>query len=259
LIGDHKPASCQEVELWLQKASDESENVNWLLANTKKCPKCRSPIEKNGGCMHITCFKNAGGCGHEFCWLCRGPWTEHGSNTGGYYACNKYESSEAKNDDMKVQDVKTELELYMFYYHRYESHRNAMKVADEQLRKAQSRGHDLQKSLGIPSQDTNFLIEATTQILVNRRVLEFSYVYGYYLDRTKLVEKNLFEYLQEKLESHTDKLSEIYETNNELLQKDYHQFIKWREEVANYTRVTKNFLDNFVSGVERGLTFQNET
>eukprot|EP01103_Thecamoeba_quadrilineata_P002550 TRINITY_DN12499_c0_g1_i1.p1 TRINITY_DN12499_c0_g1~~TRINITY_DN12499_c0_g1_i1.p1 ORF type:complete len:498 (-),score=80.68 TRINITY_DN12499_c0_g1_i1:94-1563(-) len=254
LIGDHKPASCSQVEKWLQKASDESENVNWLLANTKKCPKCRSPIEKNGGCMHMTCYKNAGGCGYEFCWLCRGAWTDHGSNTGGYYACNKYDNSEAKNDDVKVQDVKTELELYMFYYHRYESHRNAMKVADEQLKRAQSRGTELQKSLTIPSQDTNFLTEATTQILVNRRVLEFSYVYGYYLDRSKLAEKNLFEYLQEKLECHTDKLSEIYETSSDQIQKDYHQFIKWREEVTNYTRVTKNFLDNFVMGVERGLT-----
>lgn len=86
-IGDHMPASCHDVERWMQKASgtvphrsflftyahffssDESENVNWLLANTKKCPQCHAAIEKNGGCMHMTCRKNAGGCGFEFCWL----------------------------------------------------------------------------------------------------------------------------------------------------------------------------------------------
>lgn len=97
-IGDHMPASCHDVERWMQKAtgtcflclpsrfffcffldlsrvpaylslSDESENVNWLLANTKKCPNCHAAIEKNGGCMHMTCRKNAGGCGYEFCWL----------------------------------------------------------------------------------------------------------------------------------------------------------------------------------------------
>jgi IBR domain, a half RING-finger domain len=50
-IGDHMPATCHNVEEWLEKASDESENVNWLMANTKRCPECRSPIEKNGGCM----------------------------------------------------------------------------------------------------------------------------------------------------------------------------------------------------------------
>lgn len=107
----------------MQKASDESENVKWLMANTKKCPKCRSPIEKNGGCMHMTC--RIASCAYEFCWLCRGPWTEHGSATGGYYQCNKYDASEAKKEDDKATDVKTELETYMFYFHRYESHKNA--------------------------------------------------------------------------------------------------------------------------------------
>eukprot|EP01090_Pellita_catalonica_P016142 TRINITY_DN4551_c0_g1_i1.p1 TRINITY_DN4551_c0_g1~~TRINITY_DN4551_c0_g1_i1.p1 ORF type:complete len:404 (-),score=50.42 TRINITY_DN4551_c0_g1_i1:464-1519(-) len=70
-VGEHMPASCNQVDEWEKKAADESENVTWMIANTKKCPECRSPIEKNGGCMHMTCRKNAGGCGHEFCWLCR--------------------------------------------------------------------------------------------------------------------------------------------------------------------------------------------
>ena len=40
--------------------------------------------------MHMTCRKAQGGCGFEFCWLCLGPWSTHGSRTGGYYACNNY-------------------------------------------------------------------------------------------------------------------------------------------------------------------------
>ena len=39
-IGDHMPATCQQIEMWLQKASDESENVKWLLGNTKKYGEC---------------------------------------------------------------------------------------------------------------------------------------------------------------------------------------------------------------------------
>ena len=28
-------------------------------------------------------------CKHEFCWLCTGPWAEHGERTGGFYNCNR--------------------------------------------------------------------------------------------------------------------------------------------------------------------------
>ena len=40
---------------WIRKNSAESENLNWILANTKPCPKCKRPIEKNQGCMHMNC------------------------------------------------------------------------------------------------------------------------------------------------------------------------------------------------------------
>jgi hypothetical protein len=38
----------------------------WVAANTKKCPRCQTPIEKNEGCNHMTCRK----CRYEFCWIC---------------------------------------------------------------------------------------------------------------------------------------------------------------------------------------------
>merc|ERR1712100_281120 len=130
-VGDHDPATCEQVDQRRQKATDESENVNWMMANTKRCPKCRSPIEKNGGCMHMTCSKAGGGCGHEFCWMCRGPWSEHGSATGGYYSCNKYEKNkDAVQEDNSRDKAKSDLEYYMFYFHRFESHKNALKIAN---------------------------------------------------------------------------------------------------------------------------------
>ena len=33
--------------------------------------------------------KREGGCGHEFCWMCKGDWSKHGSATGGYYQCTR--------------------------------------------------------------------------------------------------------------------------------------------------------------------------
>ena len=57
---------------WQEKCSNESETVNWILANTKKCPKCLARIEKNQGCNHMVC-KNKG-CKKEFCWVCMDDW-----------------------------------------------------------------------------------------------------------------------------------------------------------------------------------------
>jgi len=108
----------------------------------------------------------------------------------------------------------------------------------------------------VRSQDTKFLSEATEQLIACRRVLQYSYVMGYYLDKSKTAEKNLFEYLQEDLEKHTNHLSELYEQNLDLVS-DYHAFMKWKEDVTNYTRVTTKFLDHFIEGTAEGLTYQS--
>ncbi len=33
--------------------------------NSRPCPRCLTPIQRNQGCRHMTCR-----CGHEFCWHC---------------------------------------------------------------------------------------------------------------------------------------------------------------------------------------------
>jgi hypothetical protein len=34
-------ADCETVRKWMVKNSAESENLTWILANTKQCPKCQ--------------------------------------------------------------------------------------------------------------------------------------------------------------------------------------------------------------------------
>ncbi|KAK2969219.1 hypothetical protein RJ640_020369 [Escallonia rubra] len=60
----HRPVDCDTRAKWIRKNSDESENMNWILANSKPCPKCKRNIEKNKGCNHMKCGPP---CLHQFC------------------------------------------------------------------------------------------------------------------------------------------------------------------------------------------------
>ncbi|UPX13726.1 uncharacterized protein EKO05_0004225 [Ascochyta rabiei] len=53
-----------------ERKRDEEASEEAVGKLTKKCPKetCGSPIEKNGGCNHMTCWK----CQHHFCFVCLG-------------------------------------------------------------------------------------------------------------------------------------------------------------------------------------------
>ena len=39
---------------------------------SKPCPGCRTPTERDGGCMHMICTKP--GCGLHWCWVCQMEW-----------------------------------------------------------------------------------------------------------------------------------------------------------------------------------------
>ncbi|XP_007247456.3 E3 ubiquitin-protein ligase parkin isoform X1 [Astyanax mexicanus] len=51
---------------WEQASQDTIEET------TRPCPKCRVPVEKNGGCMHMVCPRAQ--CKFEWCWLCCVEW-----------------------------------------------------------------------------------------------------------------------------------------------------------------------------------------
>jgi ariadne-1 len=153
------------------------------MANTKQCPKCRKPIEKNQGCNHMNCKM----CTHEFCWLCLGDWSEHGQKTGGYYNCNKYEELKKQGDtkitseEKKIKDAKSELDKYMFYFERFNNHNKAEKHARTLRPVIKAKISCLHELKNYPMQELEFLESAINEIIKCRQVLKYTYVYGYYL------------------------------------------------------------------------------
>lgn len=216
----HTPVSCELARQWADKNSSESENVTWILANTKPCPKCRKPIERNQGCNHMHCPTRSGGCGAEFCWMCLGDWKSHSNRTGGFYRCNLFgESGSDVKDDLeaKRKESKAQLERYMFFFSRFMNHHKAGLLAKKELdTQSYNWMENLHGKLNLAVTDLEFIQEALIQVMSCRHVLKYTYVYGFYI--TDNSSKELFEYLQKNLEEFTDRL-------HEYIEKDLQQFL----------------------------------
>lgn len=78
----------------------EKRRMIWSTSNTDACPRCFTLIQKNGGCKHMTCRPEAGGCGHEFCWHCKATWN-------GWHFCNPI--SVAHTNLLRTHPAKTAL------------------------------------------------------------------------------------------------------------------------------------------------------
>ena len=108
----HKPLDCKVLETWDKKVADGAGDSGdgWIKLNTKPCPKCKVPIEKNKGCMHITCRA----CGHGFCWLCMGDKESHGGTDGHVNQCNNIAHVEKRGfkADVKNRSAKDEDDEY---------------------------------------------------------------------------------------------------------------------------------------------------
>nr|KAG5714730.1 hypothetical protein BaRGS_000218 [Batillaria attramentaria] len=225
----HEPCSCENWIKWQQKIADikpeelngteeETEmaaNCLWLVTNSKQCPNCKSPIQKNEGCNHMKCSK----CKHDFCWVCLEQWKRHNSSTGGYFKCNRYEVvkkveeqtqqvvSDAEEKNTRMQ----ELNRFVHYYSRFKNHENSYKLEEPLLQTAKDKMMKLAEAvtdIATANAETQFVEDAVRQLLKARRVLKCSYIYGYYLDGPGY-KKIVFEFMQTELEECTEILSQM--------------------------------------------------
>ncbi|XP_042489828.1 probable E3 ubiquitin-protein ligase ARI8 [Macadamia integrifolia] len=255
----HRPVDCGTVARWILKNSAESENMNWILANSKPCPKCKRPIEKNQGCMHITCTPP---CKFEFCWLCLGAWSDHGERTGGFYACNRYETAKQEGaydeTEKRREMAKNSLERYTHYYERWATNQSSRQKALADLHQMQTvQLEKLSDKQSQPESQLKFITEAWLQIVECRRVLKWTYAYGYYLPENEHAKRQFFEYLQGEAESGLERLHQCAEKELQVyLNTDGPAagFNDFRTKLAGLTSVTRNYFENLVRALENGLS-----
>eukprot|EP01113_Clastostelium_recurvatum_P032600 TRINITY_DN4210_c0_g1_i2.p1 TRINITY_DN4210_c0_g1~~TRINITY_DN4210_c0_g1_i2.p1 ORF type:complete len:531 (-),score=73.69 TRINITY_DN4210_c0_g1_i2:208-1716(-) len=69
---DTHTGTCEEFQQWrVENGLVDKRYSKWANKHTKKCPQCKTPIEKASGCNHMTCAH----CHHEWCWLCGRKYT----------------------------------------------------------------------------------------------------------------------------------------------------------------------------------------
>ena len=210
----------------------------------------------------MTCRKETGGCGHEFCWLCMGDWKEHGASTGGYYKCNKYAGMQKSDSNLrslekKQNDAKHQLRRYMHYFERWLNHSKARKFAAKMQEGIQEYRDKLHQQCGRGVSETQFMAASCEQIVDNRRVLEATYIYGYYLDDTDST-RELFEHMQEMLEKFNEELHGLVELEFPLKifiqnDDDGQKFRSHRSRIINLMSSCKRFKAELLDGIEVGL------
>ena len=76
----HKGKSCAQAQATMYKG--------WAYKiGAHHCPKCKIPVEKNRGCMHMTCSQ----CQYHWCWVCGQSLAKvygHEPTLLNYFACD---------------------------------------------------------------------------------------------------------------------------------------------------------------------------
>jgi len=238
-LEQHSPVSCKMLEQWRLRNEDDQESLRLIQATSKPCFHCSMPTERVQGCNHMTCRKEQGGCGGEWCWMCRGDWKTHGQHTGGFYSCNKYDVSDAKKTDDEATRLKNESDRVLHYFNRFFNHDVLNKHAEKLKREIVTKMDAYRE---IHNQNPDFMMEAVDLLIECRRILKYTYAYGFYLEEGPA--KVFFEYLQANAEGITERLTETINTPANTMN---------AEDLKNRIRVTKKYVNNLVKGIEEGL------
>ncbi|KAL2471794.1 putative E3 ubiquitin-protein ligase ARI1 [Abeliophyllum distichum] len=207
----HSPCSCLMWELWRRKSHDESATVDWIMANTKYCPKCHKLVEKNGGCNLVRCI-----CGQPFCWLCGGATGhEHNYESIANHECGRYK------EEHGAKDARKKVWRYTHYYKRYKAHTDSL-VAEANLKEKLQHETVTLEDGEWASRDFSWVRNGFYRLSRSRQILLYSYPFAYYMFGNELfknemteeesaIKQNLFENQQQQLERNVERLSMFLE------------------------------------------------
>nr|GMD89081.1 probable E3 ubiquitin-protein ligase ARI2 [Ipomoea batatas] len=249
----HSPCSCLMWEMWMKKCGEESRSVDWITANTRYCPKCSKPVEKNGGCNLVRCI-----CGQPFCWLCGGATgMNHTWDSIEGHTCGRFKEAENK----KVIDSRKQIFRYSHYYSRYKAHTDSLKAEASMEQKLQEKVLNLELK-GLASKDFSWVTNGFYRLSQSRQLLSYSYVFAYYIfgdelyendmtQREKDIKQDLFEDQQQQLETNIERLSMCLDESFDDFPED--KVVQMKMKIVTLSGVIDNFCKKLYDCIESDL------
>jgi ariadne-1 len=229
---DHYPISCHLLKQWKEMDRQEGQSMNWILVHTKKCPKCKFPIEKNQGCRHMHCRQ----CSYHFCWDCMHQWDTicgyekkcPGILLEGY----------GQESDSKIRKAEKDIQYYMHYFKGYMSQKDSVKHLEKLMKKIQVQQDQYSERTHLVHDTVEYLIPIISMIIQSRNIIKFCYVMNYFMEERK----EFLEFIQQELIIKTEYLTHLVEKDFDTLEKI---------EIINLSRILKSTL----SGIHEQFTF----
>ncbi|KAK3146714.1 hypothetical protein QOZ80_3BG0270750 [Eleusine coracana subsp. coracana] len=228
----HSPCPCAMWERWEAKCLGEAENVKWLLANTKTCPKCFKSSSRRAAATTSPAHAASIYGTISLLWLCgAATGLAHDYERIEGHSCNRFDEDKKR----KVDDAQRQLRRYEHYYKRFQAHDMSYRSERDKL------GPSLVENVidRLESHDSvlyqnaaQSLADSHRTLLVCRQVLSRSFVFAYYMfddedvttttqEGTLLAQaKELFENYQQGVEALVEKLTELLDTTSKLPEED---------------------------------------
>lgn len=244
----------EELRAWNQQNHTTDE---WIEHVTKQCPKCKTRIEKSGGCNYMNCQR----CHFEFCWVCGSDWKTHGD----HFVCNKFDSNasvsfegiedggdtgeppEIDPKDNKYYpppmgpEKRAEFVRFNHYNNRFITHRDAQKAEQKprpEIRKVLT--DTFLKDMSYASCQT-FIDRLFRSIDVARSILIWSYPCAYLMP-VKSKELHMFEIYQSNLEIFNEKIVGMCEHHSTENAEMFEHFL---EKLEEHTEILLRQVDEF--------------
>ncbi|CDY42068.1 BnaA05g11180D [Brassica napus] len=236
--------------------------------NIKWCP---SP-----GCVYAVDFGTRNGtenyvvtclCSYDFCWNCsedaHRPVNCDMVLVRTATVISRRTRDVTGDDETKVKRkrakrVKRTIDRYMHYYVRWANNQSSRLNAMEDLKELQAvQLEKLSVKQCFSQTQLQFTVDAWLQIIECRRVLKWTYAYGYYIPREERTKKQFFEYLQGEAEVGLERLHHCAEEELQHFVDETDDpstdFDDFRKKLIGLTKVTKTYFENLVKALENDL------